>query len=50
MNTYAEVIKQCDEGDHSEALYEYYETILREFIYEDCMSCTKNLTGFSLLV
>ena len=49
MTTYAEVIKACDEGDHNEALYEYYETILRDFIYDDCASRTKDLTDFNLL-
>ena len=49
MTTYAEVIRACDEGDHNEALYGYYETILRDFIYDDCVSRTKDLTDFNLL-
>ena len=49
MKVYAEVLRQCDEADHNESLYAYFEQVVHEYLVSDLLPFTLGKTGEPLL-
>ena len=49
MKVYTEVLRQCDEADHNESMYMYFEQVVNEYLLVDLLPFTHGKTGESLL-
>ena len=49
MKVRTAVLKQCDESDHNESLYAYFEQVVNEFLVGDLLPFAQGKTGEALL-